>query len=89
MTDTPAQLLLRELASQGAYVRVVDGQLLVKPPRGGLTEPQRSRIRAIVGELIVLLTTHPCTSCGRFAFQTSGVVCFQCRKTDAEGEAAA
>lgn len=71
--------LLRSLATEGVHVRVIgDGELRVRARRGVVTEARRELLREHKRELVELLTTHPCTNCGRFAFPVP-TRCYWCR----------
>ncbi len=75
-----ARNILCDLVSVGALARLVEGQLRVKPPNGGLTDAMRERIRENVTEIVAVLTCHGCEGCDRYAFPKPGIRCFWCRK---------
>ena len=77
---SPADLL-RELQDRGIQVRVDAPDLLVK---GRVDEDLTRRIREAKPDLVRYLqagtTSHPCDTCGRFAFQEP-TTCYWCRST--------
>ena len=78
---TTAADLLRELRERGIHVRVDAPDLLI---RGRIDEELARRIREAKPDLVRYLqgglTSYPCDTCGRFAFQTSST-CYWCRTT--------
>jgi hypothetical protein len=74
---TPTELL-RSLYRQGANVRVDGEALRVRAPAGVITEAIREEITALKPDLIKVLSTYPCSSCGRFAFSQPNKVCYWC-----------
>jgi hypothetical protein len=77
---SPAAELVESLRSEGVRVQLLHGtDLRVRAPQGILTEEHRELIRAHKAEIVALLTSYPCSLCGRFAFPRAGVVCFHCR----------
>lgn len=79
--------LLRSLYRQGANVRVDGEALRVRAPAGVITEAIREEITALKPELLKVLSTYPCSSCGRFAFSRPNTVCYWCLQ-DPGGRAA-
>ena len=76
--------LLVELRRLQVPILVLDGRLRV---RAGLLAPElRDEVRSHRDDLITLLTvpTHPCSSCGRFAFPRP-TVCHWCRREGGGG----
>jgi hypothetical protein len=77
---TPHELLV-ELATIGVSVRLDGVDLQVTEPEGESVSTRHVELlRKMKPALVDLLTTHPCTGCGRFAFPRAGVVCFHCRR---------
>jgi hypothetical protein len=70
--------LLQALRSAGAGVAVVGSDLKIRAPKGAVTPELREAIVAHKSELVKMLSTYPCASCGRFAFKEPGKVCFWC-----------
>lgn len=50
----------------------------VRAPKGRIDDELRAAIAARKGELLELVTTHPCSGCGRFRFHRP-TTCFFCR----------
>jgi hypothetical protein len=77
---SPASELLETLIRQGAHIQLVHGRdLRVRAPHGVLTEERREMLKSHKAEIVALLTTYPCSNCGRFAFHKP-TVCYQCRQ---------
>lgn len=81
--------LMETLRLSGASFLLVDGEPRIKAPSGLLTPEMVSSLRTHREAIGALLTSHPCGSCGRFAFPTSGITCYWCRRTDAVERTAA
>lgn len=71
--------ILNHLRSAGAIVRVEGEELRVRAPAGVLTEELRASLRARKREMVRLLSSYPCTSCGQHAFPEPGTVCSWCK----------
>src|SRR5687767_14990003 len=82
MSDTAA-VILKELAALGAYTRLVDGQLRVRPPNGGLPVAIRVPIRDHGRQLVAVLTPQHCNGCGGLAYWMPRTRCFRCRQMEA------
>jgi hypothetical protein len=69
--------LLLKLREIDANPRIENGQLWLKA--SVLTEELRELVTARRNELVRLLTSFPCVSCGRFLFPEPDTTCFWCK----------
>lgn len=74
-----AARLLDELRDLGIVIYRSGPSLRATQPAGRITPDVRAAIAEHRDALLELLTTHPCTACGKFAFPCAGVTCWWCR----------
>ncbi len=79
MSPSATTLMQSLVHRQMKLVRVSSTHLRISALAGALTDEDRAELRARKDELLELLGPQPCASCGRFAFDNAGVVCYWCR----------
>lgn len=82
MTQFPAaEQLLADLRAAGVEVVATGAGLRIRAKRGVMTLKLQRRVKEVRAEIIQLArASHPCAECARFAFPTSTVICFWCRR---------
>ena len=69
--------VLRTARQRGIRLAVDGGLLRYKAPPGALTEELLGELKRWKPELLDMLTTFPCDTCGRFAFHQP-TTCYWC-----------
>lgn len=70
--------LIKDLSRVGATINLDGENLRVRAPKGVLTEARRDMLRSHKPELVRILSTYPCVSCGRFSFPEPSTLCYWC-----------
>ena len=76
----PALELLRQVYSMGGWIARNGDQLRLLAVPGSLPLSFVSQLSAHRSEILELLTSYPCSGCGRHAFPTLGTLCYWCRR---------
>ena len=80
-----AREVIETLNSKGCSIRKAGDELRVRAPKGILTPDMIDTLKVRKQEIIRLLTSHPCTVCGRFAFPEP-TTCYFCRPSETAGK---
>jgi hypothetical protein len=73
--------LLSHLGRRGIAVTLESGSLRVRAPLDALDADTLEQMGAARPAIVELLTTHPCSGCGRGSFNRAGVICFWCARS--------
>lgn len=81
--------LLSRLGAGGIAVTLRGNHVEVSGSLNVLDSDMLEQLRSAKPEILELLTTYPCSRCGRGSFNHSGVVCFWCQRSlpDSAGNA--
>lgn len=66
-------------ANAAVLLTARDGHIVARGPVGAVTDALAAEIRSAKTDLLAILTTYTCTSCGHFAF-CQPTICFWCQR---------
>jgi len=83
-----AHEVLQEAQRRGIVLTPKGTALRFRGPKDALNEELRRELVRNKPEIIALLvddrSTHPCSTCGQFAFAEAGTICYWCREVPHE-----